>query len=455
MHATVGLERDDGPAVRDGAGSAAYRWYVAIFLTVASTMSVIDRQVLALMIGPVKRDLGVSDSMMGLLGGLAFTLFYTILTLPMAWWADRGSRRRIVIGAVAFWSAATIACGLAASYGQLFFARMCVGVGEAALIPTSVSLLADYFDRKRLPMALGLFAAAPLLGVGIANMAGGLVVDRLEAMGRVALPLIGAVQPWQAMFVMVGVPGIVLALIGFSVAEPPRTGQAVQGEGGIPMRAVIDLLRRRGAFLALMFIAYTALAMQGWGLFFWVVELLVRDHHVSRATAGFDFGILALVMGGAGSWIAGLLSGRMMRGGRPDATLRLVLVASLALIPLGIAAPLVPGYGLAMLLFAGATFFMGWPNGLGNSALASVVPNELRGRIIALYLVVVNFLSFTLGPLLGGLIGDHVFAGRSLGLTLATMAAVNYPIGAVCIWLSLGHFRRALDEAAAWRDDQA
>src|SRR5207237_1286166 len=125
----------------------------------------IDRQILALMIGPVKRDLGVSDTMMGLLGGLAFTLFYTALTLPMAWLADRSSRRRIIAVGTFFWSLATMACGLASTFWHLFAARATVGVGEATLAPAAISILSDTFDRARLPLAITIFGAAPFIGV--------------------------------------------------------------------------------------------------------------------------------------------------------------------------------------------------------------------------------------------------------------------------------------------------
>ncbi|QXQ07101.1 MFS transporter [Sphingosinicellaceae bacterium] len=443
------------PAVKS---SDAYLWYVVAFLTVAATVSIVDRQILALMIGPVKRDLGVSDTMMGLLGGLAFTLFYTFLTLPMAWLADQSSRRRIIGWGIFFWSLATIGCGLASRFGQLFFARMCVGVGEATLQPAAISLMSDYFDRAKLPLALGIFSASPFVGVGLANILGGSVVQHLEALDVINLPLIGTVRSWQAMFIIVGTPGIVLALLTLTIREPARRGMALAAAAGAPATidraAIMALLRSRGRFLTYHFIAYTALAVQGWALFYWVVEFFIREHGATRAETGLTFGTIALVFGTIGSIISGILSGRMMRAGRPDATLRLVLAAALLLIPVGIAAPLVSGFWPAMGLFAVAMFFMGWPTGLGTAALQFIVPNELRGRIIALYLVVVNFLSYSLGPLLGGLISDQVFDGKSLGSTLALMAVVNYPLGAFFVWRSLPHFRAALLNSEKWRDDQ-
>jgi MFS family permease len=430
---------------------AAYRWYVVGFLTLASTVSTIDRQILALMIGPVKRDLGVSDTMMGLLGGLAFTLFYTVLTLPMAWAADRTDRRRIIGIGIFFWSIATMACGLAGKFWHLFAARATVGVGEATLGPAAISMLSDYFDRQRLPLAIAIFGAAPFIGVGLANLLGGVVVTWLEAMPHIALPVFGTMRSWQAMFVIVGAPGVLLALLTLTIREPKRIGRIDAAAKGMTLREAVRFFAGRGRFLTFHFIGFTALAMQGWALFYWVIEFFLREHGADRARVGFTFGLIALVIGTAGGVFAGQLAARMMRQGRADATLRLVIVATCALIPVGVAAFLVPSYTVSMSLVAVAIFFMGWPNGLGTAALQFIVPNELRGQVMALYFVVVNFLSYSFGPLLGGLISDQVFGGKSLGGTLALMAAVNYPIGALCMWRCLKHFRTALTAADAWR----
>ncbi|MCW1382935.1 MFS transporter [Novosphingobium sp. KCTC 2891] len=452
MHAPEqrGAGRVDG--VSPPRAGTAYAWYVAGFLTVASTVSIIDRQILALMIGPVKRDLAATDTMMGLLGGLAFTLFYTLLTLPIAWLADHASRRRIIALGIFFWSLATVGCGLAASYGQLFAARATVGIGEAALGPAAISLLSDYFDRRRLPMAIAVFGAAPFIGVGLANLAGGYLVQWLEAQPRLALPLLGEVRSWQAMFVIVGLPGLVLAALSLTVREPARKGRIENGQA-LDFRGVLRFFAARRGFFGWHFAGFTALAIQGWALFYWVVEFFLREHGADRAGTGLAFGLIALFVGLAGGLLAGRMAKGMMDAGRPDATMRLVLVACLALAVVGVAAFLVPGSGLAMTLVAAAIFFMGWPNGLGSAALQFVVPNELKGRTMALYFVVVNFLSYTLGPLLGGLIGDVVFGGGALGPTLALMAAINYPLAAFCIWRSLPHFRAALGSAEAWRAD--
>jgi MFS family permease len=350
-----------------------------------------------------------------------------------------------------FWSLATISCGMAGRYWQLFAARMGVGVGEAALYPAAISLLSDSFARTRLPLALGVFSAAPLIGIGLANLLGGMVIRTLAGRPDLTLPLFGHVRSWQAMFIIVGTPGLLVALLAWSVREPVRQGRALARqvpEGGLG-EALGFFLERR-AFLGLLFAAFIAQAIQAWGFFYWAVELLVREHGVARSTVGIEFGAIALVFGTLGSIASGVISGRMMRAGRSDATLVLSLRIGILLIPLAIAMPLVPGFGMAMVLTAMLLFLMGWPAGLLTTALQLIVPNQFRGRVVALYFIIVNFVSFSCGPLLGGLISDRVFGGASLGKTLALMAFIDYPLSAVLLWLCLPHFRRALASAQHW-----
>jgi len=436
-----------------GRTGAIYAWYVAVFLTLAATISIIDRQILALMIGPVKRDLGVSDTLMGLLGGLAFTLFYTLLTWPMARLADRGSRRNIIGLGIFFWSLATISCGLAATYGELFAARMIVGVGEATLYPAALSLLSDYFDRSRLPLAIGIFSTASFVGIGLANILGGMIIQYLAGSPSLALPLFGVVRSWQAMFIIVGLPGILVSMLALTVREPPRTGraQAVGSTAGQPPMAALSFFRQRFVFLAFIFGSLIALAIHAWAFFFWIVELMVRQHTVSRAFIGMSFGSCALVFGTLGSITGGIISSRMMRNGRADATLRLTLVIALVLIPIGTITPLMAGFWPTLLMVGAQLFLMGWPAGLLTAALQLVVPNEFRGRIVALYFIVVNFVSFSCGPFFAGFLSDHVFGNSGLGATLSLMAAMLYPLAAFLIWRCLPHFQRALAAAEVWQ----
>ena len=434
----------------DRATSAA--WYAAVFLTVAASMSTIDRQVLSLMIGPIRRDLHISDTEMGVIGGLAYTLLYTFCTLPAAWLADRGSRRAVAAGSMFLWSIMTASCGMAQSFVTLFLARMGVGIGEAGLAPASYSMLSDMFPRRSLPIALGLLNAAPFLGVGVANILGGALVQHFETAPPVTLPVIGLVKSWQFTFILLGLPGVVMALLGwFTLKEPARRGRAA-GDGHVPLTLaqVMEFVSGRWQFLTLMFIAYICLSIQGWGLFFWIVEFLVRERGVPRAEVGLIYGSMAMVLGFAGAVLSGALAARLLRRGNTDTLMKLVIAAVAILGPLAIIMPFAPRPWQIFLLLLPITFFMGCPGGLGTTALQFIAPNELKGRIIALYMLIVNCISLTLGPFLGGLISDRVFAGKSLGGSLTLMASVNYPIAFICLILCLPYFRAAVDKAMAW-----
>lgn len=432
--------------------SPAYCWCVVAFLTLASTVSIIDRQILALMVGPIQADLGVSDTMMGLLGGLAFTLFYTAMTMPIAWLADSGRRTWIIGWGILFWSLATVACGLAGRYWHLFLARMGVGLGEASLHPAAISLLSDYFDRARLPLALGVFNAAPFVGIGIANILGGLLISHLAGQPVLALPLLGEVRSWQAMFVLVGAPGVVLGLGAFVIREPKRRGRAATGVHIISVAQAAQFFLGRKRVLGLVFGAFIALSMQAWALFYWIAELFVRDHGMPRGEFGILFGTIALVGGTLGSIAAGYVSGALTRAGVVDAPLRVIFWVVLGLIPLGIYAPVASDLYTALTVFAVALFFMGWPAGLITTATQMIVPNEYRGKVVALYFIVVNFISYSCGPLLGGFISDFVFGGASIGGALSSIAAINYPVAAILLALSLSPFRSAMQMASAWAD---
>lgn len=434
------------------ARASLYAWYVVGFLTVAATLSSVDRQVLAVLIGPVQGDLGLSNSQMGLLGGVAFSLLYSVGSIPAAWIADQRSRRVVITAGIAFWSAMTAACGMVNQFVTLFLARMGVGLGEAALGPAAYSMMSDLLPRRNLPMAIGVFTAAPFFGVGVASIGGGRLAQYFETAPPLILPLLGEVRSWQAVFLLLGLPGVLLALIGFLTLREPKRRERAATDGPAPLtsRQILTFLGERRRFLTLHFIAYIAMSIQGWGLFFWVIEFLVRERGLPRGEAGLKYGLMAFGLGLTGSIVAGRLASRLVARGAADSTMRLVLFAILALMPLAIAMPLVPRAWQTLLLLAPITFLMGWPGGLGMTALQFIVPNELKGRIIALYSLVVNALSLALGPLVGGLISDKVFAGKSLGGSLSLMAAVNYPLAAVALLLCLRPFRAALDKARAW-----
>lgn len=432
--------------------SKRYLWYVVLMLTLASTLSIIDRQILNVMIGPVKRDLGgISDTQVSLIMGFAFSLFYSFLALPAGWLADRFNRRNLMAAGVVGWSLMTALCGMAGQYWQLFLARMGVGVGEATLGPAATSTLADYFTAERLPLAVGIISAAPFIGQGLANIGGGPLIDYLESVPNLAVPVLGEVYSWQLVFILLGLPGVLLGGLLLSLKEPARRGRLTGITRDLPMAELWQFIRQRGAFFGLLFLAYLGLATQGWSLFSWIVEFYVRNHGWSRSQIGVNYGAIAMVVGIFGSISGGLLAGRLLRSRVRDATLRVAMVASAVLLPTAIMLTLLEDPWMGIALLVPVTFCMAMPNGLMLATLQSVAPNELRGQMVAVYLIAVNFLSYTFAPSLPAMLSDYVFQSElALGKSISLLAAINYSVALIALGLSLRHYRSALDMTAGW-----
>jgi MFS family permease len=217
---------------RGASPSPAYAWFVVGVLLLAYTLSFIDRMILSLLVGPIRADLGISDTQMSLLMGFAFAIFYSLLGVPLGWLADRGNRKALIVGGVAAWSLMTAVCGLARGYGGLFLARIGVGVGEATLSPAAYSMLGDYFPRERLGRAMAVYSIGVPLGSGVALVAGAFVVRFVTEGAPVPLPLLGALEPWRLAFLIVGLPGLlVAALIALAIREPARRGPGAAAAG--------------------------------------------------------------------------------------------------------------------------------------------------------------------------------------------------------------------------------
>lgn len=421
-------------------------WYVVILLTIASTLSFVDRQILNVMIGPIKRDLGgLSDTETSLIIGLAFSTVYSLTTLPLARIADRYNRRNLIAAGIFSWSLMTALAGLASNFWQLFAARMGVGIGEASLGPASTSMLADYYEERRLPLAYGIVATAPFIGTGLASMVGGPLIDYLEARPRLVMPVFGEMFSWQTVLVVVGLPGILLALLMFTIREPARTGASAERVEGYSWGEVWRFCMGRRKYLTMHFIAYLCLSIQGFAFLTWIVEFFVRTHGWSRTDIGLTYGAIAFFVGILGSIWAGYYAGNMIARGRADAPMRLTLWGTIGLGPLAVIMPLVPQDWLAIALIIPITFFMAMPPGLSNAALQAISPNRMRGQLIAIYLICVSFLSYLFAPLIIGLMNDYVFGREdAIHLSLSSLAAVNYVLAAICLFFSLGPLQDAV-----------
>jgi MFS family permease len=442
-----------------------YSHYVLAVLLAAYILSFIDRNVMSILVGPIKAEFGISDFQFGLLQGLFFSVFYTFLGLPIGRLADRYSRRWIVTLGVGFWSVMTCACGFAKSFPVLAFARMGVGLGEAALSPPAHSLLSDYFSEKRLPMALAVFTLGITIGGGMAYMLGGWVYAAAVDGVFEAVPILGRLKPWQMTFILVGLPGFIVCLLMMTIKEPPRT-RLLSGKQGKAFKSAADanhgghiegsetwlsvsevfsfLLRNRRLYFSLFF-AIALLSVLGYGYMSWFVEFMLRHFSVDRKSIGFDFGVMFIVFGSLGALWGGWIAGYLQRKGYRDANMRLVMLVSLCWIFPGVLGPLVPDERWALWAAAPALFFLNSYFGVAIAALQLVTPNQLRAQVSAMLLFMTNLLGLGLGPVLVGLFSDHVFSGpMSLAYALSFLAVLCCPLAALLVWYGLPAYRRVL-----------
>src|SRR5262245_1669995 len=305
--------------------SSSYAWYVVGVLTFVYIFSFIDRQILNLLVRPIRRDLGISDVQMSILMGPMFAIFYTFFGIPLGRLADSKSRRSIIALGFAFWSFFTAGCGLARHYYQLLIMRAGVGVGEATLSPSAYSIIADYFSPKRRATAISVYSMGIYLGSGLAIFLGGMVAGFAAQQETWQLPLIGPIRPWQVVFFIVGLPGILFGLLMYTVREPARRGtrridsQGKTVTGAVPMKEVIEYLRQNRRTFICHNVGFALLSFSSYGSTSWIPTFFVRNHGWTEAQAGHVYGWIVASFGTLGAAAGGRLADWLCERGRRDA----------------------------------------------------------------------------------------------------------------------------------------
>lgn len=405
---------------------AGYRWYVVWLLFAVYVLNFVDRQILFILLEPIRLEFGFSDSQLGMLGGLAFAVLYSTLGIPIARFADRGNRVNIISISIFVWSLATVLTGMARSFGQLLAARVAVGVGEAGLSPPAYSLLSDYFSREERTTAIAIYSMGIYGGVFVGYLTGAVVA---EAWG------------WRAAFWAVGLPGIAMALlVKLSLREPPRgfaDGTPVERHPP-PFRAVLRRLSAKPAFRHLA-LAAALHAFVGYGVTGFHPSFLIRTHQYSIAEVGVILAMVSAISGIGGTWLGGYLADRLSKA-RDEIRWQMWLpgLATLINVPVALLAYtssdrlMVVGWLFISLVFGvmylGPTF----------STVQRLVSARERALGSAVLLLVINLVGLGLGPLLVGLVSDGMneyflaqglaeAASRARGLqwALAIMVCIN------------------------------
>ena len=404
-----------------------YRYYVLALLTFGYVFNFVDRQVMTILIEPIKMEFGASDTQMGLLSGLAFALFYATLGIPVARLADRWSRRNVLAISMTTWSAVTALCATATGFWHLLLLRIGVGIGEAGGTPPSQSLLADYFPPEKRAFAQGILATAPNIGILVGLFGGALIA---EAYG------------WRSVFLVFGIPGVLLAiLIQLTIKEPLKVTASASEEGAGLFSTLGNIFRLPSFAHIMVGVGFTGIA--GYGLGVWSPSFLVRVHNMSLVDAGLYLGLIGVFGGGLGTISSGLLVDRLARRDKrwqlwlPAIGIFLALPTQLAFLLWPAEHRLVMGdvdVPFALVFMALSAVFASFWIAPSYAAVQNLVPQYWRTQASALMLLAINLLGMGLGPLLVGMLSDllsqfgdsSVRYGLSIGVSLSLVGGIAY-----------------------------
>ena len=402
--------------------SNAYRAYVLCILVLVYTFNFIDRQIVGILAIPIKEDLGLTDTQLGLMGGLAFALLYTTLAIPIAMAADRMSRTWIMTGALVVWSGMTAVCGLAQNFWQLFLARVGVGIGEAGGVAPAYSLISDFFPPNQRARALSVYSFGIPIGSALGIVFGGIIATLVD---------------WRFAFIVVGAAGILVApIFRATVREPVRGAFDAKGSdsSAASLTEIMRVLLKKPSFWGLS-LAASCSSMMGYGLFFWLPSFFVRSYDVTLLKASLVYGAILLVGGIAGTWLGGSLADRFGETNR-SAYARIPAFAFLATVPFYVIGVLSPTLTISVLVMTVPTALgLAW---LGPviSAVQHLVPPNMRATASAIFLFVNNLIGIGIGTLAIGAISDGLqdrFGDESL--RYAILAGTTFYLLAASIFL--------------------
>ncbi len=402
--------------------------YALAILFVVTMLNFLDRQVISIVAEPIKRDLGLSDTQIGLMTGLSFAIFYTTLAIPLAALADRWNRSRIISIAIALWSGMTVLCGMAQNFIQLFLARVGVGIGEAGSAPASHSLIADLFPPERRAGALGILGASVPIGAFLAYAGGGFVTEHLS---------------WRIAFLLAGLPGLAVAILIWFTMPDPRGNVKLAGvfktvPGETTLREALKELSSKPAYWHLV-AAGVLVQFVSYGLASFYGGLFVRVHGMNYAELGWKLGVMVGLTGGFGAWFGGKVGDYI---GRRDPVLPLLVSGGVLVLaaPGMIAAIYAGNANLAIALLGFPTFAATFYYGPSFSAVQTLASDKTRAMAVAIYLLIAGLIGLGLGPIFVGVLSDNFAAGQGMTEASALQRALMI-LALFNIWAGFHYWR--------------
>ncbi len=421
-------------------------WYLVGVLWFANIFAFIDRQSLPLLVGPIEQDLGISDTEMSLLIGLAFALVFTGLGLPAGVLIDRMKRKWLITCGVTVWSFATMSCGLASSYWQLFLGRMGVGVGEACFPPGAVAMMKDAFPPSSRSRAIGFWSSGATIGGGIALLGGGAILGLVSGQVSVAVPVIGSVKPWQLVLIVAGALGLVVALLMTTIRERDRTG-AENAEAPTIGQTLRYLGKQWRVFLPLALVDIAGSIVM-FSFPAWTPTMLGRVWHLSRPEIGLIYGVMTLALSPAGQCLSGLAVDYLAKWRRDDAAAVAGIAVCTVILAPAVMLAIAPSIATTWILVGIYTFLAPCIFSVATVATSSLTPASMIGKVAGLHFFLFNLLGFAFGAMLVAVVSDRVFSGATaIAYAMSSVIGIFDVIAIVSFFVLASGMRRAARES--------
>ena len=411
---------------------------------VAYVFSFIDRQIFSMVVGPLRRDLHITDTQVSYLQGLSFVVFYTFFGILIGRMVDIYSRRTIIAVGLVLWSLFTTACGIASTFPQMLLLRMGVGVGEAALSPAAYSLVADYVPPKRMSTAIGLYGAGIYIGSGLSFLLGGLIRSYTATRGAMSLPWVGQIHPWQILFLVVGLPGVLLAPLLFTIREPQTRGGSLHPT--VPIGKVFSYIFANAGTFLLHNVGFGLLSLASYASAAWVPEFYIRTFHWNIRDIGVAYGTIVMVCGSLGIIGAGRVADYLRARGRANANLYVGMWIGIIWIPIHFLMLLAPSGFWATVWLAPACVLAAAPFGIAPAAIQQMMPPNMRGQASAVYLFILNLIGLGIGPTAVAWCTQNVFhRDDALKYSMVIVLVTACTLGATLLGLCLKPFLTSLE----------
>jgi MFS family permease len=415
-----------------------------VIFFLAAILSYTDRLILNILVDPISQDLHITDTQVSLLQGAAFAVLYAIISLPLGRYADNHNRRNLIVAGIAIWSVATAACGLATSFAEFFSARVCVGLGEAALAPAVMSIIPDYFPERQRGTAYGVFLTGMALGSGAAMIIGGTLLEAFRSGALSYLPIVGSIAPWRAVFLTIALPGGVIAVLALGIREPERRdtlASVSHRRASNALKITLNYFIENRWTFGCLFLAFALWNLVGYGAGAWMPSVLTRRFGMDSADVGVSIGLVTLIASGIGTLVGGIVHDRLIRSGDIARGLHFVLWASVATVPLLIC-PVLPwvslilGFYFLLLLISSMAFTA------GTTAIQNAVPGEMRGFSVSMQAFVYTAIGLGLGPTSIALTTEYIYADlKAVGFSIVTVSVPVMLGSVVLVWRSLRFYR--------------